>query len=151
LGLPRGGVPVGYEIARAMGTPLDVLVVRPIAVPAGFCRGPSPAGEPDGSSRGRTLGAIAAGGVRVLDWSAIAARDVPRSLIEDAARGEAVEVARKERFYRGRHQGPKMTGSSVVLVDDGLGAAATMRAAVQALRAYPPASITLVLPAAPAE
>jgi putative phosphoribosyl transferase len=136
LGLPRGGVPVAYEIANSLGAPLDVFVVRKLGVP----------GQEE-----LAMGAIAAGGVRVLDWTTINALGIPQGTIDDVAKREARELVRRERQYRGQRQAPRMTGRTVMLVDDGLATGSTMRAAVDALRAYHPSKIVVAIPVAPAE
>jgi len=136
LGLPRGGVPVAYEIAANLGAVLDVFVVRKLGVP----------GQEE-----LALGAIAAGGVRVLDWTTISALGIPRGTIDDVARREARELVRRERQYRGSRPAPRMTGRAIILVDDGLATGSTMRAALEALRAYHPARIVVAIPVAPVE
>jgi predicted phosphoribosyltransferase len=136
LGLPRGGVPVAYEIATMLSAPLDVFVVRKLGVP----------GQEE-----LAMGAIAAGGVRVLDWTTIAALDIPRASIEDVIKREARELGRRERQYRGQRPAPRMTGRTVMLVDDGLATGSSMRAAIAALRAYRPAKIVIAVPVAPAD
>jgi putative phosphoribosyl transferase len=136
LGLPRGGVPVAYEIADSLGAPLDVFVVRKLGVP----------GQEE-----LAMGAIAAGGVRVLDWTTINALGIPQGTIDDVAKREARELVRRERQYRGQRQAPRMTGRTVMLVDDGLATGSTMRAAVDALRAYHPSKIIVAIPVAPAD
>jgi putative phosphoribosyl transferase len=136
LGLPRGGVPVAYEIAESLDAVLDVFVVRKLGVP----------GQEE-----LAMGAIAAGGVRVLDMTTIAALGIPQGTIDDVAKREARELVRRERQYRGQRQAPRMTGRTVMLVDDGLATGSTMRAAVGALRAYRPAKIIVAIPVAPAE
>jgi predicted phosphoribosyltransferase len=136
LGLPRGGVPVAYEIANSLVAPLDVFVVRKLGVP----------GQEE-----LAMGAIAAGGVRVLDWTTINALGIPQGTIDEVAKREARELVRRERQYRGQRQAPRMTGRTVMLVDDGLATGSTMHAAVDALRAYRPAKIIVAIPVAPAE
>jgi len=136
LGLPRGGVPVAFEIAAALDAPLDVFVVRKLGVPGQEELG---------------MGAIAAGGVRVLDWATISALGITRGTIDDVAKREAHELLRRERQYRGQRQPPRMTGRTVMLVDDGLATGSSMRAAIDALRAYHPAKIVVAIPVAPAE
>jgi predicted phosphoribosyltransferase len=134
LGLPRGGVPVAYELARTIGAPLDVFVIRKLGVP----------GQEE-----LAMGAIAAGGVRVLDWTTISTLEIPQGTIEEVARREARELARREHRYRSSRPAPKMTGRTVILVDDGLASASTMRAAIDALRAYRPSKIVVAVPVAP--
>jgi len=136
LGLPRGGVPVAYEIATALGAPLDVFVVRKLGVP----------GQEE-----LAMGAIAAGGVRVLDWTTISALGITHSTIDDVAAREARELLRRERQYRGQLPPRRMTGRTVMLVDDGLATGSSMRAAISAVRAYQPGKIVVAIPVAPAE
>lgn len=119
LGLPRGGVPVAAEVARALDAPLDVFVVRKLGVP----------GQPEVA-----MGAIASGGVTVLNHDTIALADVPPSEIDAAMRREEGELARRERAYRGARPSVDVTGATVIVVDDGMATGATMRAAVSALR-----------------
>jgi predicted phosphoribosyltransferase len=134
LGLPRGGVAVASEIARRLGAPLDVFVVRKLEVV-------------DPSSRKKVaVGVIAAGGVRVLDSATLAELHVPLGEVEEVARAEALELVRLERYYRGRRQSPKMMGREIVLVDDGLTPPPSLRAAADALSAYRPARVVVALP-----
>jgi predicted phosphoribosyltransferase len=141
LGLPRGGVAVASEIARRLGAPLDVFVVRKLEV------------SDASSARKRkvAVGVIAAGGVRVLDSTTIEKLEIPLGKVEEAARAEALELARLERYYRGHRQSPKMMGREIVLVDDGLSPAPSLRAAADALAAYRPARVVVALPAASAD
>jgi predicted phosphoribosyltransferase len=136
LGLPRGGVEVAYEIARILGAPLDVFVLRKLEL----------RGEHD-----LAIGSIAAGGVRVLDSATIAALDLPEGVVEELARRQAVLLARIERYYRDRRPAPRMMDRTIVLVDDGLSEPSYLRAAVEALRAYRPARVVVAVPAATAE
>jgi putative phosphoribosyl transferase len=138
LGLPRGGVAVALEIARRLAAPLDVFVVRKLDVES-----------PSGGKV--TVGVIAAGGVRVLDSAAIDEHHVPLGSVEDAARREAIELARLEHYYRGRRQSPRMMNREIVLVDDGLSPASSLRAAAEALAQYRPARVVVALPAASPE
>jgi putative phosphoribosyl transferase len=131
LGLAPGGVPVALELAVALGAPLDVFVVRPLPVP--------------GDER-TAMGAIAAGGVRVLDRSVLDERDVAAGAIEDVARREAVELARLERSYRGHRRARRITGRTVLLADDGLTTTADLRAAIDALAVYRPSRVMVALP-----
>jgi predicted phosphoribosyltransferase len=133
LALPRGGVPVGYEVARALGAPLDVFLVRKLGVP------------------GReefAMGAIASGGVRVLNPDAVRLLGIPPEVIEHAARREGEELRRRERAYRDDRPPPDVRGKTVVLVDDGLATGSTMRAAAEALRRLSPAQIVVAVPVA---
>lgn len=131
LGLAPGGVPVALEIALALGSPLDVFVVRSLPWP----------GEED-----KTMGVIAAGGVRVLDRSIVAERDVAAGVIDEVARQQAMELARLERSYRGHRRPRRITGRAVVLADDGLTPAGPLVSAVEALSAYRPSRVIVALP-----
>jgi predicted phosphoribosyltransferase len=132
LALPRGGVPVAHEVARALGVPMDVFVVRKLGVP----------GQEE-----YAMGAIASGGVRVLNDDAVRALAIPESVIDAVARREAKELERREREYRGEREAPDVRGRTVILVDDGLATGATMLAAVKALRLQDPAKIIVAVPA----
>src|SRR6266542_2550345 len=134
LGLPRGGVPVAYEVATALGAPLDVFVVRKLGVP----------GQPE-----LAFGAIASGGVRVLSEE-IGRRLDPR-IVEVVTGREQEELTRREHAYRGDRPPLAVAGKTVVLVDDGLATGASMRAAVMALRAGGPARIVVAVPTAAPE
>lgn len=131
LGLPRGGVPVAYEVARALKAPLDVFVVRKLGVPG---------------HRELAMGAIASGGVRVLNEDVLAWNRVPESVIEETAREERAELERRERAYREGRAPADLKGRMVLLVDDGLATGSTMKAAVQAVRAHAPAHIIVAVP-----
>jgi len=135
LGLPRGGVPVASEVARALGAPLDVLVVRKLGHP----------GQEEFA-----MGAIASGGVRYLDESTLA-WPVPAAEIEAVVEREQVELARRERLYRGERAPLALEGRVLLLVDDGLATGATMRAAVMAVRAGRPQRIVVAVPVASRE
>ncbi|GAA0399229.1 erythromycin esterase family protein [Microbispora corallina] len=134
LGLPRGGVPVAYEVATRLGHPLDVLVVRKLGTP------------------GRdelAMGAIAGGGVVELNEDVTRALAIPSETIREVAQREARELARWERAYRGELPTPELRGKIVILVDDGLATGASMRAAIRAVREREPAQIVVAVPAAP--
>src|ERR1700716_2344570 len=133
LALPRGGVPVGYEVARALGAPLDVFVVRKLGVP-GY--------------EELAMGAVASGGLRVLNDSVVKTLRIPDHVIESVVAKEEKELARRERLYRGGRPFPDLTGRTVILVDDGLATGATMPAAVEALRQRQPARIVVAVPTA---
>jgi len=136
LALPRGGVPVASEVARALGAPLDVFVVRKLGVPG---------------HEELAMGAIASGGVCMLDDDVVLALRIPRRVIEAVAARELRELERRERAYRGDRPAPEVRGRTVILVDDGLATGSTMRAAVAALRRLGPARIVVAVPtAAPA-
>jgi len=136
LALPRGGVPVGYEIAKTLDVPLDVFVVRKLGLPW---------------HEELAMGAIATGGVRILDHDLI---DVARVSDADVARvtaTEQVELERRERQYRGDRPFPDLTRKTVILVDDGLATGSTMQAAVAALRQEGPSRIVVAVPVASPE
>ncbi len=134
LALPRGGVPVGYEIAQALRAPLDVIVVRKLGVP----------GQEE-----LAMGALASGGGRVLNLEVVAAlgRHAHKK-VEQATAREEKEVLRREQLYRGARPFPGLAGRTVVLVDDGLATGATMRAAARAVRAHRPARLIIAVPVA---
>ncbi len=134
LALPRGGVPVAFEVARALGASLDVFLVRKLGVP-GF--------------EERAFGAVASGGVRVLDSEMIRQAGISKEAISAATGRELDVLARREELYR-RGRGPLVVhGRTVVLVDDGIATGSSMRAAVQALRMIGPAAIVVAVPVAP--
>jgi putative phosphoribosyl transferase len=133
LGLPRGGVPVAFEVARALEAPLDVFLVRKLGVP----------GQEE-----LAMGAIASGGVRVLNHDVVDALRIPPSVIDAAAAREQAELERREGAYRGQRPPPALRGKTVILVDDGLATGSTMRAATAALRALGPARIVVAVPVA---
>ncbi len=134
LALPRGGVPVGAEVARALGAPLDVLVVRKLGLP----------GQEE-----LAMGAIASGGVRVLNEEVVSLTGVPREVIDRVAEEEGRELERREAAYRGDRPPPDVAGRTVILVDDGIATGSTLRAAVEALRKQGPARIVVAVPTAP--
>jgi len=131
LGLPRGGVPVAYEVAQVLEAPLDVLVARKLGAP----------GHPE-----LAMGAIGAGGVQVLNQSVVDALVITPEAIEEVAAREGAELARREVSYRSGHPPLDVAGRVMVVVDDGLATGATMRAAVTALRALQPARIVVAVP-----
>jgi predicted phosphoribosyltransferase len=131
LALPRGGVPVGYEVARALLAPFDVFLVRKLGVPA----------HPE-----LAMGAIASGGVRVLSADLIDELGIPPDAVEAVSARERLELERREQQYRGDRPLPLVNGRCVILVDDGLATGATMEAAVVALRHYQPARIVIAAP-----
>ena len=131
LALPRGGVPVAFEVARALGAPLDVLLVRKLGVPQ----------QPE-----LAMGAIAAGGVRVLHQAVVDALGITPDVIDAVAAREGAELARRERAYRSGRPPPAVAGRTVVVVDDGLATGSTMRAAVAALRALQAGRVVVAVP-----
>ena len=136
LALPRGGVPVGYEVARALGAPLDVFVVRKLGVP-GY--------------EELAMGAVATGGVLVLNDQLVERLGIPQHIIDAVAARERQELARRERLYRSGRPPLDVRGRTVILVDDGLATGATMHAAIQALRQQNPARIVVAVPTASPE
>ncbi len=136
LGLPRGGVPVAAEVARALRAPLDVLVVRKLGVPG---------------HEELAMGALASGGARVLNASIVRDLGLDDDAIERVEREERAELARRERLFRGERPTPDLRGKTVVLVDDGIATGATMRSAVAALRNGPPARVVVATPVAAPE
>lgn len=136
LGLPRGGVPVAFEVAKSLSAPLDVFVVRKLGAP----------GNPE-----LAMGAIASGGVRVLNEDVVRTMAVSDDAIERVAKEERRELEDRERIYRGARPGVDMEGKTARLVDDGLATGATMRAAVSALRERDPKKIVVAVPTAPPE
>lgn len=133
LGLPRGGIPVAYEVARALPAPLDVFVVRKLGVP----------GQEE-----LAMGAIATGNVRVINRDVVDALRIPPRIFDQVAESEARELERRERSYRDGRPAPSVAGKTVILVDDGLATGSTMRAAVAALRLLGPARIVVAVPVA---
>jgi putative phosphoribosyl transferase len=131
LGLARGGVPVAAEVARALAGTLDVFPVRKLGVPG---------------HRELAMGAIAPGGVRVLNNEVVRSLGISEAAIESVARAEEAELARRLRAYRGDRPPPELADQTVVLVDDGLATGATMRAAVAAVRQARPASVLVAVP-----
>jgi predicted phosphoribosyltransferase len=131
LALPRGGVPVAYEVARALHAPLDVFLVRKLGVPG---------------HEELAMGAIASGGVRVLNEEVVRSLQIPDEVIDEVAEAEQEELQRRERLYRGSRPAPDVRNRIVILVDDGLATGSTMRAAVAALRQSGPAQIVVAVP-----
>jgi predicted phosphoribosyltransferase len=133
LALPRGGVPVGFEVARALGAPFDVFLVRKLGVP-GY--------------EELAMGAVATGDVRVLNDEIVRGLGISEHEIDAAVTRELQELARRERLYRGDRPPPDIRDRTVILVDDGLATGATMRAAVEALTQQHPARIVVAVPTA---
>jgi predicted phosphoribosyltransferase len=136
LGLPRGGVAVAAEVARSLGAPLDVFCVRKLGVP----------GDPE-----LAMGAIATGGIVVVNEAVVAEAGVPSSMLADVTAAERAELERREHAYRGERPAVPLAGRTVLVVDDGLATGASMRAAVRAVRAAGPASVVVAVPVAAAE
>jgi putative phosphoribosyl transferase len=133
LALPRGGVPVAFEVARALHSPLDIFVVRKLGVPG---------------HEELAMGAIATGKVVILDSDTVHALRIPEHLVAAAVELEGQELARREEIYRGERPKPEVSGRIAILVDDGLATGASMRAAVAALRKLGPARIVVAVPVA---
>ena len=135
LALPRGGVPVGYEVALALRAPLDVFLVRKLGVP----------GHAE-----LAMGAIATGGVRVVNTALVEALRIPAAAVDAVIAAEERELERRERAYRDDRPPPEVRGRTVILVDDGLATGSTMRAAARAL-GQQDASVVVAVPVAPPE
>ena len=136
LALPRGGVPVAYEVALALNVSLDIFLVRKLGLPG---------------REELAIGAIASGGVRILNSDIVRMLSVPEEVINFVARRELQELQRRERLYRGNRPSPEVRDRKVILIDDGLATGASMRAAVAGLRAQHPSRIVIAAPAAAAE
>lgn len=136
LALPRGGVPVAYEVAQTLDVPLDIFIVRKLGLPG---------------HEELAIGAIASGGVRVLNDDIIRTLKIPERVIDTVAGRELRELERRERAYRGDRPAPEVRNRAVILIDDGLATGASMRAAVAGLRALHPAKIVVAVPTAAPE
>jgi putative phosphoribosyl transferase len=136
LGMPRGGVPVAFEVAKSLRVPLDVFIVRKLGVPG---------------HEELAMGAIATGGVRVLNDAVIRSTPISQEIIDLVTEKERIELGRRELAYRGHHGPPAVRGITVILVDDGIATGSTMLAAVAALKQQGPARIVVGVPAAPTE
>ena len=136
VALPRGGVPVGYEVARSLGVPLEVMQVRKLGVPG---------------HEELAMGAIASGGVRIVSENVVEALGIPERVIATVAAAEVQELERRERIYREGRLFPDVRGRTVILVDDGLATGSTMRAAAAALRALGAERLVAAVPVAPKE
>ena len=134
LALPRGGVPVGAEVSRALGAPLDIFIARKLGAP----------GQPE-----LGIGAVAQGGVLVLNERIVRALRLPEEHVRRAAEEELQEVRRRLRLLRGDRPEPEVRGRMVILVDDGLATGATARAAILALRERGPGRLVLAVPVCP--
>ena len=136
LALPRGGVPVAYELASSLALRLDLMLVRKLGTPG---------------HKEMAMGAIASGGVRVLNDDLIRDLYIPPTAIDAVAQKEALELQRRDLAYRGKRPAPAVAGQRVILVNDGLATGATMRAAIAAVRQQSPAHIVVAVPVAPVE
>ncbi len=136
LALPRGGVPVGYEVAQALGVPLDVFVVRKLGVPG---------------HEELAMGAVATGGLLVLDEGLVRALGIPEDELRRVVEAELRELERRDALYRGAREPPELEGKTVILVDDGLATGSSMRAAALAVRDQNPARIVVAVPVAAEE
>lgn len=136
LGLPRGGVPVAFEVATALNALLDVFVVRKLGVPG---------------HEELAMGALASGGLRVLNDDVVRGLQIPYRVIDSVIAKERQELERRERLYRGERQALSVRGRTVILVDDGLATGSTMRAAIAALRLQRPARIIVAVPVGAAD
>jgi predicted phosphoribosyltransferase len=133
LALPRGGVPVAFEVAQALDAPLDVFVVRKLGVPG---------------HEELAMGAIASGGAWVLNQDVLRTLNIPDRWMQSVVASERQELQRRERAYRDDLPAPEVSGRTVILVDDGIATGSTMRAAVAALRRLAPARIVVAAPVA---
>jgi putative phosphoribosyl transferase len=136
LALPRGGVPIGYEVARALSAPLEVFIVRKLGVPG---------------HEELAMGAIASGGTQVLNEQLIRRIGLPQSVVVSVVEAELEELARREREYRDGRPPPQVRGRTVILIDDGLATGSTMRAAALALQQQDPRRIVVAVPVAAEE
>lgn len=136
LGLPRGGVPVAYEVARALDAPLDVFVVRKLGVPG---------------HEELAMGALASGNVRVLNDDVVQQLSLGEEIISELTSEKQHEVAQREQRYRGERDAVSLAGRPVILVDDGLATGATMRAAAQAARQQQPTRVVIAVPVGAAD
>ena len=133
LALPRGGVPVAFEVARALHAPLDVFVVRKLGTP---------------HHRELAMGAIASGGVRVLNEEVVRELRIPMEVVDEVTAEEQQELERRELVYRGRSAAPEVRGRTVILIDDGVATGSTMQAAIRALKVRQPARLIVAVPTA---
>jgi putative phosphoribosyl transferase len=133
LALPRGGVPVGYAVAEALGAPLDVFLVRKLGLP----------GQPE-----LAMGAVASNGSRVLNQDVLRQFDIPEAIIDQVTRQELREIERRDALFRGDRPHPEIAGKTVVLIDDGLATGSTMRAAARALLQQHPTRLIIAVPVA---
>jgi putative phosphoribosyl transferase len=133
LALPRGGVPVAFEVAKELNVKMDVFIVRKLGVPG---------------NEELAMGAIASGNIRVLNEDVVRSFRIPQKVIDEATANELRELERRERIYRGNRPAPKISGMTVILIDDGLATGATMRAAVAAVKSQNPAKVIITVPVA---
>jgi len=136
LALPRGGVPVACEVAAALRAPLDVMIVRKLGVPW---------------QEELAMGAVASGGVRLLNPEVVSQAGIGSEEIEQATRVQQIEIERREKAYRGNRPQPQVRGKRVILVDDGIATGATIRVAIRALRQRGASAIVIAVPIAPVE
>ncbi|WP_026731934.1 phosphoribosyltransferase [Fischerella sp. PCC 9605] len=136
VALPRGGVPVAFEVAKALNVPLDVCIVRKLGVP---------------HHKELAMGAIAAGGVRVLNYDVVSWLGISSKTIDEVAAKELRELQRRDRVYRGERPPLDVRNRTVILIDDGIATGSTMRAAIAILRQQQPQSIVVAVPVAPLE
>jgi len=134
LALPRGGVPVAVEVARALDAPLDLILARKLGTP----------GQPE-----LAMGAVASGGAQVVNADIVAALGIADDELKAVVERETRELERREQAYRGARPRPAIAGKCVILVDDGVATGATVRAAVAALRSQQPARLVIAVPVAP--
>jgi putative phosphoribosyl transferase len=134
LGLPRGGIPVAFEVARALHLPLDICLVRKLGVPG---------------HKELAMGAIASDGVRVLNYDVISQLGISSKTIDEVAAKELRELQRRDRLYRGDRPSPNLKDSTVILVDDGIATGASIRAAIAVIQEEQPQSIIVAIPVAP--
>lgn len=134
LALPRGGVPVAFEVAQALSLPLDLMIVRKLGMP----------GQEE-----LAMGAVATGGIKVLNQALIKNLNISEIVLDSVVDKERKELERRERVYRGELPAPEINNRRIILIDDGLATGATMRAAVSALQQQKPASIIVAIPVAP--
>src|SRR5262245_47986320 len=136
LALPRGGIPVAYEVGKELGLPVDVFVVRKLGVP----------GQEE-----LAMGAIATGDIRIINYEIVNQLGIGQNTIDAVAERERHELRRREELYRGDRKTPELRGKTIILVDDGIATGSTMRAAIAALRQLGPARIVVAVPVAAAE
>ena len=136
LALPRGGVPVAYEVALALNAPLDIFTVRKLGLPG---------------HEELAMGAIASGGARVINQDVVRTFNIPQGVVEAVAKQELKELERRERAFRGDREMREIHDKTAILIDDGLATGASMQAALMGLRARDPARIVAAVPTAPLE